>query len=167
MPLYKEVEGKEQALNLNLTNHSSLAAAGEELLIISFRVGGAFYGFETNRIQEVIMVGDRTEVHHGPAHVYGIINLRGKIVTIIDLSIKLNGVQGEISPESRILIVPWMDEQVGLLVDQVGDVYPFASSRIEPTPANVHGTQDNFLLGVYRAGDSLLGVLDLDAVLAV
>ena len=57
--------------------------------------------------------------------------------------------------------------QVGLLVDQVGDVYSFDQTRIDPTPANVSAGHNPYLLGVYRAADLLLGVLNLDALLAI
>ena len=138
----------------------------QELLLVTFCLGEAWYGLDTLRIQEVILVGETTVVHHAPGYVRGIINLRGKIVTVLDLGEKLGLERGEVSPESRILIVPWAGEQVGLLVESVSEVVGLKREAIETIPLNVGTGLSQFLLGVFHSQDQLVGILDLEAVFA-
>ena len=70
----------------------------------------------------MIQVGDSTVVYQSPAYVRGIINLRGKIVTVVDLGIKLGLSAIKLGEDSRIIIVEWNHEQVGLLVVEVAEV---------------------------------------------
>jgi len=141
----------------------------QDLLLVTFCLEDAWYGLDTNLIQEVIVVGDITTVHHAPDYVRGISNLRGKIVTILDLNLKLGLPKHQLSSESRILIVPWMNEQVGLLVDSVADVVSLSRSQIESLPSNIKDEISQFLGGVYYLAeeDRLLGLLELDSVLVV
>ena len=141
----------------------------QDLLLVTFCLEDDWYGLDTNLIQEVIVVGDITTVHHAPDYVRGISNLRGKIVTILDLNLKLGLPKHQLSSESRILIVPWMNEQVGLLVDSVADVVSLSRSQIESLPSNIKDEISQFLGGVYYLAeeDRLLGLLELDSVLVV
>lgn len=139
---------------------------GQSLLLATFQVRNAFYGLDTTSVQEVILVGESTRVHHAPQYVRGIINLRGKIVTVIDLGCKLNDQAIQVGEDSRIIIVSWMGEQIGLLVDGVADVVSLDPASIEATPANVGHLQTRFLEGVYPDMGRLIGILNLDAVLA-
>ena len=139
----------------------------EELLTATFQLGGddGFFGIDATFIQEVVMVGELTPVRHAADYVAGIRNLRGRIITVIDLCVRLGLGQVEIGPESRILIADWKGEPVGLLVDQVGDAVALEGSDMEPTPPNLHGVQMQRLLGVFRSAGRLVALLDLGAVL--
>jgi purine-binding chemotaxis protein CheW len=97
--------------------------------------------------------------------VAGIRNLRGRIITVIDLSVRLGLGYVEIGPESRILIADWKGEPVGLLVDRVADAIEVEAGALEPAPPNLHGVQMQKLLGVFRSGERLAALLDLAAVL--
>jgi purine-binding chemotaxis protein CheW len=139
----------------------------QDLLLVTFRLEDAWYGLDTNRIQEVILVGEITSVQHAPLYVRGIANLRGKIITILDLNLKLGLPSHEVDDETRILIVNWMNENIGLLVECVSDVVNLSSEQIEIPPSNIKNDLGRFLSGVYYKADEdrLLGVLDLDSVL--
>ena len=151
-----------------MTN-SLMDEENSDLLLVTFRLEDAWYGLDTNRIQEVIQVGGITVVQHAPDYVRGIANLRGKIVTVIDLALKLGLEQRELSADTRILIVNWIHEQVGLVVEWVGEVVSLNQEQIESVPTNIDETLGHFLKGVYYKADEdrLLGILDLDAVLIV
>lgn len=140
---------------------------GEDLLIATFQLGGddGFFGIDATVIQEVVMVGEITPVRHAPDYVAGIRNLRGRIITVIDLCVRLSLGSVEIGPESRILIADWKGEPVGLLVDLVADAVSVGADDLEPAPPNLHGLQMQKLLGVFRTGDRLAALLDLAAVL--
>lgn len=138
----------------------------EELLIATFQVGDdGIFGIDATLIQEVVMVGELTPVRHAPEYVAGIRNLRGRIITVIDLGVRLGLGYVKIGPESRILIADWKGEPVGLLVDQVADAVPLEAGDLESAPLNLHGIQMQRLRGVFRSGERLAALLDLAAVL--
>jgi purine-binding chemotaxis protein CheW len=137
----------------------------EEQLIATFLLGDNIFGIDTGMIQEVVMVGELTPVHHAPAYVAGIRNLRGRIITVVDLRVRLEMEYIEPGRESRILIVDWKNEPVGLLVDSVADTMELAEGTLQPPPPNLHGVQMEKLLGVFHCGERLGGLLDPAIVL--
>ena len=136
-------------------------------LVSTFHIGETLLGIDTLRVQEIIRVSDVTKVHHAPEYVQGVINLRGKIVTVLDLSRKLNLSPAEIRDESRVIIVDHDDEYVGLLVDSISDVIVAERERMVPSPANVDGAQEKFFQGVYHGDQGLIAVLDVEEVLSI
>ncbi len=138
---------------------------GDEILVATFLLGQALFGVDTSQIQEVVRVGEITPVHHAPNYVAGIRNLRGRIVTVIDLRTRLDLGKIEYSSETRILIVECQNEPVGLLVDQVAETVAVDVNSIQPPPSNVNGVQSHNLRGVCRATDRLVAVLNLEPVL--
>jgi purine-binding chemotaxis protein CheW len=139
----------------------------ENLLVATFEPGSddGVFGVDATLIQEVVMVGELTPVRHAQAYVAGIRNLRGRIITVIDLCVRLGLGAVEIGPESRILIADWKGEPVGLLVDRVEDAVQVEAGGLEPAPPNLHGVQMQKLLGVFPSGERLAALLDLAAVL--
>jgi purine-binding chemotaxis protein CheW len=138
-----------------------------DLLIATFQLGDddGVFGIDATLIQEVVMVGELTPVRHAQPYIAGIRNLRGRIITVIDLCVRLGLGAVEIGPESRILIADWKGEPVGLLVDRVADAVAVEAGGLEPAPPNLHGVQMQKLLGVFPRGTRLAALLDLTAVL--
>jgi purine-binding chemotaxis protein CheW len=145
----------------------SIPEIKEDLLIATFQLGGddGLFGIDATLIQEVVMVGELRPVRHAPAYVAGIRNLRGRIITVIDLCVRLELGVVEIGTDSRILIADWKGEPVGLLVDRVADAIVVKAEDLEPAPPNLHGIQMQKLLGVFRSGERLAALLDLGAIL--
>lgn len=141
------------------------AGAGT-LLATSFEVRGALCALDASIVEEVVRLRRTTPVPHGPAYLLGVMNLRGKIVSVIDLGRKLDLGAGEPGEESRVYIVRDRAELVGLLVDRTADVIELEAAALEPPPANVRGVESRFVRGVGRAGGRLAAVLDPAAVLA-
>jgi purine-binding chemotaxis protein CheW len=137
----------------------------QNILAATFMLGQAAFGVDTAQIQEVVRLGNLTPVHHAPAYVVGIRNLRGRIVTVIDLRRRLDLGRVAVGPESRILIVEGQGEPIGLLVDRVADTIDVNPADIHPAPANVNGVQSRHLRGVCRNGACLVALLDLTAIL--
>jgi len=139
----------------------------EGLLVATFRLGGddGVFGINATAIQEVVMVGELTPVRNATDYVAGIRNLRGRIITVIDLAVRLNLGFVEIGPHSRILIAEYKNEPIGLLVDRVSDAVEVDMADLEPAPQNLHGVQMQKMLGVFRTGERLAALLDLTAVL--
>jgi purine-binding chemotaxis protein CheW len=144
----------------------TLTQAGQTVLLATFFVRDALCALDAAGIQEVIRVGPLTPVCHAPDGVTGIINLRGRIVTILDLGMKLGFGKTEAGPQSRIFIIEDRSEFIGLLVDRVDEVVEAESDQWEPTPANLSLGQARFFKGVCRAGGRVVTLLDPAQVLA-
>lgn len=134
-------------------------------LVATFMVDDRYYGISTTRVREVVRIGEITPVHHSPDFIIGIMNLRGRIVTVVDLGRKLCLNRVEVNAHSRIFIADWCQEHVGLLVDRVGEVVPFEEADLLPAPENLPASQAGMLQGVFHSGKLLIGLLKLDAIL--
>lgn len=133
--------------------------------LATFYVGDALCGMDILDIQEINKHTKMTDVPQSPEYVMGILNLRGQIVTVIDLGKKLGLSSIELSDESRNIIVKSEDESIGLLVDALADVVPADSEKVEPAPANMGGVQGKYFQGVFKTENSLIGILDVEEVM--
>lgn len=135
--------------------------------IATFLVGGAFCGMNILNIQEINKLMEMTTVPQSPDYVKGILNLRGQIVTVIDLGKKLGLAPTEMTHASRNIIIKSDGEYIGLLTDSISDVLRLDMNDVEAPPANIGGIQGTFFNGVYKTEKSLIGLLNLDKVLSV
>ncbi|GAB1408968.1 chemotaxis protein CheW [Desulfovibrionales bacterium] len=131
-----------------------------------FYVGSALCAIDINLIQEMNKHMAMTTVPQAPEYVLGIMNLRGRIVTIIDLGRKLGLAWSKKTDRSRIIIVNSRDENIGLLVDSITDVVTARWEDVEPTPSNIKGVKGRYFEGVFKASKDLVAILDVETVLA-
>jgi purine-binding chemotaxis protein CheW len=136
-------------------------------LLATFFVRGALCGLDAVRIQEVIRPAALTPVRRAPPEVAGIVNLRGRIVTILDLGLKLGFPPAVAGPASRILVIEDRGEFIGLLVDRVEEVAEVEPEHWQAPPANVPREQARFFRAVCRVGDRVATVLEEREILAV
>lgn len=134
--------------------------------LATFYVGEALCGMDILKVQEINKLMEMTKVPQAPSYVMGILNLRGQIVTIIDLGKKLGLTDVDVSESSRNIIVNSDNEYIGLLVSQIGDVVEADWEKVESPPANIGGVQGFFFKGVFKLKDRLIGILDADRVLS-
>ncbi len=128
----------------------------------TFYVGELFFGVDVLRVQEVLRVQPMTRVPQAPKVVEGLINLRGQIVTAVDLRGRL-GLGPRMSEEPPMnLVVRTDDGAVSLLVDEIGDVLDVDGSMYERPPANLDPAARQLILGVYKLKDRLMMVLDTE-----
>jgi purine-binding chemotaxis protein CheW len=132
----------------------------------TFFVQNSLFAIDAAGVQEVIRLGSVTSVRHAPGEVVGVINLRGKIVTLLDLGVILNLGKATAGRDSRVFIIEEGNEFIGLLVDRVGEVLQGDSDREEPLPVNVPAAQGRFFRGVYRADGHVIALLNPSALLA-
>lgn len=142
-------------------------AEKEHIELSTFYVGNALCGMDILKIQEINKLMEMTEVPQAPEYVNGILNLRGQIVTIIDLGKKLGLGQTAISSESRNVIVNAPGEHIGLFVKKISDVVTANPQYIEAPPANMQGIQGDFFTGVYKTEDKLIGILAIAQILGL
>lgn len=138
-----------------------------ERQLVTFRLGELLLGIDIRCVREINRVVDITPVPDAPPQVSGVVNLRGEVVTVVDLRTVLELPAAAITPRTRLMIVQMDDEAIGLLVDRVADVATVHTSDEESLPANVSGIDSRYFTGVYRVGNDLLVVLDVTAALAV
>jgi len=133
--------------------------------LATFYVGEAFCGMDILNVQEINKMMEMTTVPQSPDYVNGILNLRGQIVTVIDLGAKLGLSPTRISDTSRNIIVNSQGEYIGLLVDSIGDVVNAEWDLVEAPPANIGGVQGKFFKGIFKTENRLIGILDISRVL--
>ena len=148
-----------------MANVSKEKSTGNTAEITTFYAGEALCGMDILKVQEINKHMEMTIVPQAPEYVRGILNLRGQIVTVIDLGKKLGLSSTEIADESRNIIVNSEEEYIGLLVDRISDVVTLDWDKVEPTPANIGGIQGIFFKGVFKTKDRLIGILDVEEVL--
>ncbi|MBN2810076.1 MAG: purine-binding chemotaxis protein CheW [Deltaproteobacteria bacterium] len=136
--------------------------ADSTLQLCSFQLAEALFGLDTMLVQEIIKVPEITKVYQAPEEIIGIINLRGKIVTIIDLGVKLELPSTVESRNRRIIIVESGNEPFGLMVDRINDVIQIDGGKLGPAPANVRVSQGRFISSVFRDEDQLIAILNLE-----
>lgn len=133
----------------------------------TFYLGGFLLGVEVLHVQEVIRYQEMTPVPLAPAVVRGLINLRGQIVTAIDLRRRL-GLPARPADELPMnVVVRTPDGIVSLLVDEIGDVVEVAEAQFEAAPDTLTGATRELISGVYKLKGTLLLVLDVERTVLV
>jgi len=133
--------------------------------LASFYVGEALCGMDILKVQEINKLIEITRVPQAPDYVFGILNLRGEIVTIIDLGKKLGLKSTELTDKTRNIIVNSNGEHIGLMVEKISDVIQVEWEKVESTPANIGDVQGKFFTGVFKTEGRLIGILDVEKVL--
>lgn len=133
--------------------------------LASFYIGESLCGMDILKVQEINKLIEMTRVPQAPEYVMGILNLRGEIVTIIDIGKKLGLKSIEMTDKTRNIIVNSNGEHIGLMVEKISDVIQAELEKVEAPPANIGGLQGKFFTGVFKTEDRLIGILDVDRVL--
>jgi purine-binding chemotaxis protein CheW len=128
----------------------------------TFYLDGLLFGVELKGVQEVIRSLEMTRVPLAPRVVSGLVNLRGQIVTAVDLRRQLELQPGPPERRPMNVVVRSEDGAVSLLVDQVGDVVEVEESTFEQPPETLRGSVRTMILGVHKLKDRLMHVLDLE-----
>jgi purine-binding chemotaxis protein CheW len=150
---------------------------------VTFRLDNQLFGFDVLLVREINPVSEVTPVPQAPAHVRGLVNLRGQIVTVLDLGARLSLGPRTITADGQVVVIRTDGELaaigrragredlkssadvVGLLVDAIGDVVAADEGELEAPPPNVAGVEKEFLAGIVKMEDGLLVVLHASEVL--
>jgi purine-binding chemotaxis protein CheW len=144
----------------------SVRSAGD-VEFVTFYVGDLLIGIDIHNVEEINRQVEVRPVPQAPPQVRGVINLRGEVVTVIDLRRVLGMGQTEIARNTRTVVVNSGQEEIGMLVDSVADVVLARADQIDRPPANISGVDGRFFKGVHKLDRTLLIVLDVDAAIAV
>jgi purine-binding chemotaxis protein CheW len=132
---------------------------------VTFTIAGQMFGLPIARVQDVFKPMHMTRVPLAGAEIAGVLNLRGRIVTAIDMRKRLEVKRRESGAVPMAIGIEANGESFGLLVDAVGEVLKLANAQREPNPINLDLTLAALSAGVYRLDGQLLVVLDIDQVL--
>lgn len=140
-------------------------AGTTERQVVAFRLGEETYAIDISYIHEIIRMRTITFVPRAPHYMRGVINLRGRIVPVMDLSARLGLPSHEETAQSRIIVVEIGDESIGLIVDAVSEVLRLPEDQIEP-PSQMAGSESaNYISGLGKINDRLVLLLDVEKVI--
>jgi purine-binding chemotaxis protein CheW len=132
---------------------------------LTFFLAGEEYGLEILKVQEIIGMMDITPVPRTPDSVRGVINLRGKVIPIVDLRLKFEMPAAERTAETCIIVVEANRLQTGIVVDQVSEVLDITGENIEDAPAFGTEVRTDYILGIGKSEGHVKLLLDIDRVL--
>lgn len=146
---------------------SSNEAIHDELQLVSFNIGSEEFGVDILKVQEINRMVDITKVPQAPDYVEGVINLRGKVIPIVDLRKRFNLEIKEQDKNTRIVVVDIGGTIMGMIVDAVSEVLRLPANTIEPAPDIVTGINAKYIKGVAKLEDRLLIFLELSKVINI
>ncbi len=165
--LAEDVLGREQTLSFfSAPAQQQRAAAEQTEHLASFFLAGEEYGVDVKQVQEIRRVAEITSVPRAPEFVRGVINLRGRILPVLDLRRRLGLGEVVVDRVSRIVVVRLKQRLLGLLVDGASQVLKVPVSNVEPAPEEVVQKGGDYIRGVAKLADRLIILVDLERLLA-
>jgi len=136
----------------------------EEQLVI-FQVANEVFGVDISTVQEIIRIQAITKIPKAPEFVEGVINLRGKVIPVIDLRERFGFEKTEETKSTRIVVIEVGEDTVGMIVDAVAEVLRLPVTAIEPPASIIEGVDSEYLRGIGKVDERLIILLDLEKVL--
>jgi len=139
----------------------------KEIQVVIFSLGNEEFGARTEQIKEIIRMTDITRMPKAPSFIEGAINLRGKVIAVIDLAKQLDLPKSERGEETRIIVIDVDNNILGMIVDSASEVLRISEENIDPTPAFIENRIDTtFIEGVGKLNDRLFVLLNLNKVIS-
>jgi purine-binding chemotaxis protein CheW len=154
-----------------MTEQAQVSTAQRAGKYLTFKLRKEEYGLEILKVQEIIGMMNVTRVPKMPGYVRGVINLRGKVIPVVDLRLKF-GLDHQDDTERTCIIVVQIDGgehevTIGIIVDEVSEVLDVAEDQIEDPPSFGGAVDTAFILAMGKIGDKVIMFLDIDKVLSV
>ena len=137
----------------------------KDLHLVGFRIGRETFGVPIDMVHEIVRVPEITTVPEAPEYVEGVINLRGKIVSIVDLRKRFGEKQVTRNKKNRILVVEVDAKMVGLIVDAASEVLKMSHTNVDAPPNVFEEGELNYVTGVGKLSDRLIILIDLNKIL--
>jgi purine-binding chemotaxis protein CheW len=141
---------------------TSLATTAE---FLTFRLGAEEYGIDILRVQEIRSYEAPTRIANAPSFIKGVVNLRGVIVPVVDLRIKLNCEKVEYNGFTVVIVLNVHGRVVGAVVDSVSDVLQLSTELIKPAPEMHTTANTDFVTGIASVGERMLILMDIEALM--
>lgn len=159
---------------MDMNTHSSTAVArnaapaqlahGGEFL--TFRLGGEEYGIDILKVQEIRSYEHPTRIANAPAFIKGVVNLRGVIVPIVDLRLKLHSASAEYNSFTVVIVLSVQGRTVGAVVDSVSDVLELSQSVIKPAPVMNASIDTQYITGIGSINERMLILMDIENLMS-
>ncbi len=134
------------------------------LQLVTFKLGSEEFGVDILKVQEINRMMNITKIPNAPTFVEGVINLRGKIIPIVDLRKRLGFKDKAYDKSTRIIVVELDGLVLGFIVDSVSEVLRVPDNTVEPPPSMVAGIESEYIEGVGKLDDRLLILLELKKI---
>lgn len=145
-------------------NESQIEDPGSDFVI--FLLCDETYALNINTVNEILKPKEVTEIPGTPEFLHGVVNIRGKIVPVIDLRLRFAMKAKEVTKVTRIVVVHQEDQHIGLMVDEVLSVQPIPDMRIEEAPEMLAGNIDSdFFQGIANMDNNIVSILNLEKIL--
>jgi len=141
---------------------AAVAAGGE---FLTFRLGGEEYGIDILKVQEIRSYEQPTRIANAPAFIKGVVNLRGVIVPIVDLRVKLDCDSVEYNSFTVVIVLNVKGRVVGAVVDSVSDVLELGAGTIKPAPEMHTSVDTSFITGIGSVNDRMLILMDIEGLM--
>lgn len=153
---------EERAL-LRLRDDKRVATYQKTIPVITFHLGDFLFGFYAEKVMEINRDLDITPVSLAPSYILGIMNLRGQIITVLDLAKKIK-FSYETKPKIN-LIIRNQDEAVSFLVERISDIMEISENKLEDPPERIEGFDKQYIEKIYQLPEKLLTILSVEKLL--
>jgi len=143
----------------------SMAGGTDILQLVTFTLGTEEYAVNILKVQEINRMTEIAKVPNAPTYVEGVINLRGRVIPVVNLRERFSMTEKERDAQSRIMIMDIQGLTIGLVVDSVSEVLRIPASTVDPTPAMATAMSTEFITGIAKLEDRLIILLDLDKLI--
>ena len=140
--------------------------AGTKGEFLTFRLGGEEYGIDILRVQEIRSYEQPTRIANTPEFLRGVVNLRGVIVPIVDLRLKLSCQSAEFNAFTVVIVLNVKGRVIGAVVDSVSDVCELGGDAIKPAPTMNSHVDMSFITGIANVGERMLILMDIEALMS-
>lgn len=137
----------------------------KDMQIVVFNLSGEVCGVDTSQVKEIIKFEELTKMPKMPDFIDGILNLRGMVVPVVNLTKRFNLDKTEITKKTKIIIIEVEEKLIGFIVDDVTEILKLSSKDIESTPDIIQKSYNHYLEYVGKKDDRLISILDLTNVL--
>lgn len=135
--------------------------------VVSFQLASELYGLNIMCVQEIILMGEITQIPEVPSYIRGIINLRGKVIPIVDLRSRFSMASVEATEHTRIIVVNSSASTVGFVVDAVSEVLRIDGEQIEPPPQGLAGVDQAYIQGLVKMDKKIMILLNIDKIMSM
>jgi purine-binding chemotaxis protein CheW len=154
----------EMVVSRSATGRPQAANAGE---FLTFRLGTEEYGIDILKVQEIRSYEAPTRIANAPEFIKGVVNLRGVIVPIVDLRVKLGCASAEVNSFTVVIVLNVKNRVVGAVVDSVSDVLELNKDQIKPAPEMGSSTVDtNYITGIATVNERMLILMDIEGLMS-
>ncbi len=157
---------RNEATHIARQDGARAAAQQGSAEFLTFRLGAEEYGIDILRVQEIRSYEEPTRIANAPSFIKGVVNLRGVIVPVVDLRIKLGCEKVEYNGFTVVIVLNVRGRVVGAVVDSVSDVLELAGDLIKPAPEMSTSVDTTFITGIASVGERMLILMDIEALMS-